>query len=122
MSTEQTEQASALSAQTCAPCNGELPALSADDVKNHLSGLNKDWELSDDNTSITRKIGVKGYAKAVYLANLCAWIADNEGHHPDVSFGWGYCTVTMTTHELGGLSINDFIWASKLDDLVDRNS
>jgi len=60
----------------------------------------------------------KGYAKAVYHANLAAWLADREGHHPDVAFGWGYCEVTFTTHDLNGLSENDFICAAKLDRLL----
>ena len=52
------------------------------------------------------------------LANLAAWHGDKQGHHPDVAFGWGYCSISYTTHEIGGLSENDFICAAKLDALV----
>ena len=37
------------------------------------------------------------------MANLAAWLGNKQGHHPDIAFGWGYCTVTFTTHEAGGL-------------------
>jgi len=55
------------------------------------------------------------------LTNLCAWLADEQGHHPDIAFGWGYCQVTLTTHDLDALSENDFIWAARLSELTDRS-
>jgi 4a-hydroxytetrahydrobiopterin dehydratase len=63
-------------------------------------------------------VQVKGYAKAVYLANLGAFLADQAGHHPDVSFGWGYCKVRFTTHAAGGLTEGDVICAAKFDAAV----
>lgn len=77
-----------------------------------------DWALSDDATAITRRFTFKGFAKAVEMANLAAWLGNKQGHHPDIAFGWGYCTVTFTTHEAGGLTDNDFICAARLDALV----
>ena len=77
-----------------------------------------DWTLSDDGTAITRRFTFKGFAKAVEMANLAAWLGNKQGHHPDIAFGWGYCTVTFTTHEAGGLTDNDFICAARLDALV----
>ncbi len=61
---------------------------------------------------------MKGYAPAHMLANAAAFLAEREGHHPDISFGWGWCEVTFWTHTVGGLSDNDFICAAKLDALV----
>ncbi len=77
-----------------------------------------DWALSDDATAITRRFTFKGFAKAVEMANLAAWLGNKQGHHPDIAFGWGYCAVTFTTHEAGGLTDNDFICAARLDALV----
>ncbi|ASJ73956.1 4a-hydroxytetrahydrobiopterin dehydratase [Granulosicoccus antarcticus] len=102
----------------CKPCNGKLPALTQADIKESLAGLNEAWTLSADSKSITRRFEFKGFAKAVYTVNLCSWLADREGHHPDIAFGWGYCQVTLTTHDIDGLSENDFIWATRLDALV----
>ena len=76
-----------------------------------------DWQL-EDGTAIRRRFEFKGFAKAVEMANLAAWLGNRQGHHPDVTFGWGYCEVTFTTHAIGGLSENDFICAAKVDQLL----
>lgn len=107
-----------LADRSCAPCDGNVPALDSDRVEVLLKELQADWQLSEDGSSLTRRYSFKGYAKAVYLSNLCVWLADQEGHHPDIAFGWGYCQVTLTTHDINGLSENDFIWAAKLDKLT----
>ena len=83
-----------------------------------LKELHSDWTLSDDGTAITRQFVFKGFAKAVYLSNLCVWLADEENHHPDLAFGWGYCSVTLTTHDTNALTEQDINWAKKLDSLV----
>lgn len=108
-----------LSSQHCKPCNGEVPALSASEVAEHATNIDPQWQLSEAGDALVRRFTFKGFAKAVYLANLCSWLADKEGHHPDIAFGWGYCEVTLTTHDLGGLSENDFIWAARLDALLE---
>ena len=80
--------------------------------------LHADWALGENAGSLTRRLEFKGFAKAVYHANLAAFLADQEGHHPDVAFGWGYCEVTFTTHEADGLTDNDFICAAKFDRML----
>ena len=44
-------------------------------------------------------------------------ISENENHHPDISFGWGYAKIIITTHAIEGLSQNDFILAAKIDQM-----
>ncbi|MFD1794660.1 4a-hydroxytetrahydrobiopterin dehydratase [Paracoccus aurantiacus] len=107
----------ALANRTCTACKDGTPPLGADDVKRMLTELN-DWTLSDDGTTISRRFEFKGFAKAVEMANLAAWLGNKQGHHPDVAFGWGYCLVSFTTHAAGGLTENDFICAARLDALV----
>lgn len=102
----------------CKPCNGEVPALEQADIEELSARLDAAWAVSENSKSIMRRFEFKGFAKAVQMANLCAWLADREGHHPDVAFGWGYCQVTLTTHDIDGLSENDFIWAARLDALL----
>lgn len=102
----------------CKPCNGEVPALTPSDITRLSGQLDDDWAIAADSKSITRRFEFKGFAKAVHTANLCSWLADREGHHPDIAFGWGYCQVTLTTHDIDGLSENDFIWAARLDALL----
>ncbi|MGQ7847178.1 4a-hydroxytetrahydrobiopterin dehydratase [Granulosicoccus sp. 3-233] len=108
-----------LSNQHCKPCHGEVPALSASQITELVAGIDPQWAVSEAGDALVRRFIFKGFAKAAYLANLCAWLADKEGHHPDIAFGWGYCEVTLTTHDLGGLSENDFIWAARLDALLE---
>ena len=45
-------------------------------------------------------------------------LAEAEGHHPDVCFGWGYATVSLQTKKIKGLHENDFIMAAKIDCMV----
>lgn len=77
-----------------------------------------EWVLSPDGTSITRRFSFKGFARAVEMANLAAWLGNKQNHHPDIAFGWGYCAVTFTTHDAGGLTESDLACAARLDALV----
>ncbi len=111
----------ALSEGRCKPCDGAGRALTIDEATGYMGKIHPDWALSEDGICISRRFKFKGYAKAVGFANAVGWIAIQQGHHPDIAFGWGYCKVSFTTHELNGLSENDFICAAKVDLLVMEN-
>jgi len=102
----------------CVPCEGGVPPITGDDLKVMMKEIDPAWQLNDAGTEISRRLEFKGFAKAVYHANLAAWLADQEGHHPDIAFGWGYCEIRYSTHAIGGLSENDFICAARLDKLL----
>ena len=104
----------------CKPCSGEGEAFSATQIEGYLKQIHPEWELSKEGETnhISRLFKFKGYAKAISFANAVGWIANQQGHHPDICFGWGYCKVIFTTHELNGLSENDFICAAKVDNLM----
>lgn len=104
--------------KSCEPCQGGIDALQGDEIKDMMAQLHPDWCYDESQGALTRNLEFKGFAKAVYHANLAAFLADQEGHHPDVAFGWGYCRVTFTTHETGGLTTNDFICAAKFDRMI----
>ena len=55
------------------------------------------------------------FIEAMELANYISEIAEEENHHPDISLGFGYCLIMIHTHAIKGLSISDFILASKID-------
>ena len=80
--------------------------------------LQPGWGLEESGTVLRRRLEFKGFAKAVYHANLAAWLADTQGHHPDIRFGWGYFEIDFSTHVAGGLTANDFICAAKFDALL----
>jgi len=104
--------------KTCQPCQGGVPPLDREASTALMRDLHADWGLDAAALVLTRRVEFKGFAKAVQMANLAAWLGDKQGHHPDVAFGWGYCAISYTTHEIGGLSENDFICAAKLDALI----
>jgi 4a-hydroxytetrahydrobiopterin dehydratase len=85
-------------------------------AKLRLDALHEDWRM--EGGKLTRRFAFKGFQKAVMHANAAAFLGDREGHHPDIAFGWGYCEVTFTTHDVGGLSALDFDCAAKLDAMV----
>ncbi|MCF3973787.1 4a-hydroxytetrahydrobiopterin dehydratase [Paracoccus salsus] len=106
-----------LADKTCEPCQGNVAPYGPDETAAMMSRL-EGWVLSEDGTTISRRFAFKGFLKAVEMANLAAWLGNKQGHHPDITFGWGYCEVKFTTHEAGGLTENDFICAARLDALV----
>lgn len=107
-----------LTSGSCAACDGWVPPLSDADIEALKAKLHPDWRIEADGKSLVRMLKFKAYAKAVYAANMAAFLSDKEGHHADVRFGWGYCEITYTSHELDRLSENDFICAAKLDTML----
>lgn len=103
--------------QSCKPCSGDTPKLTPVEISSHLSKLN-DWSVNDEQEMIFKKFKFKNFNKALNFTNLVGSIAESEGHHPDISLGWSYCLVMIHTHAIKGLSINDFILASKIDLLL----
>lgn len=92
--------------------------LDTDEAARRMAALHGDWTLDAGGMSITRRFTFEGFAAAVQLANVAAWLGEKHNHHPDVTFGWGYCTVRYTSHDVGGLSGRDFRSAAALDALV----
>ncbi|MGB4076518.1 MAG: 4a-hydroxytetrahydrobiopterin dehydratase, partial [Minisyncoccia bacterium] len=75
------------------------------------------WELSEDATKLTRRFPFKDFKTALAFVNAVGKIAEEEWHHPDISFGWGTVELTLTTHSIHGLAENDFIMAAKVNEL-----
>lgn len=90
------------------------PALPAAEVPPLLQGL-AGWSLTGDGTAIEREFQAKTFLKAQSIATLIGGIAELAGHHPDMSYGWGYCRVRFTTHSAGGISMNDLICAARVN-------
>ena len=110
---------SELASKHCKPCEGGAPKFTREEIREHMTLLNKDWALDESGPALQREFQFKGFARTMYFVNALAYLADREGHHPDVSFGWGYCKVRFSTHAVDGLTENDFICAAKVDALVD---
>ena len=109
-----------LNKKNCTPCSGNTPKLSIDEIQNKLLEIN-DWELNDNKEMLFKKFKFKSFKKALHFTNLVGELAEGEGHHPDISLGWGYCLIMIHTHAIKGLSINDFILAAKIDQVTQQN-
>jgi 4a-hydroxytetrahydrobiopterin dehydratase len=72
----------------------------------------------DGATRIERRFRFKDFGAAFAFVARAAELAEAEGHHPDIAFGWGYATVSLRTKKIKGLHENDFIMAAKLDRLA----
>jgi 4a-hydroxytetrahydrobiopterin dehydratase len=112
-----TVKASDLVKRRCEPCEGGVPPLGADAAAQLMAALHEDWTLAADGKSIARTFTFAGYHRTISFVNAVAWIAENEGHHPDLVVLYGKVEVLYTTHAIDGLSENDFICAAKIDRL-----
>jgi len=92
--------------------------LDASLSKQHLEQV-PGWKLADDGASISRTFKFKDFLTTISFINAMAYIAEQQGHHPDFSAGYNYCEVHYTTHAIGGLSENDFICAAKINALLE---
>ncbi|MFC3193436.1 4a-hydroxytetrahydrobiopterin dehydratase [Marinicella sediminis] len=106
------------SEQHCDPCQSGLGLLTQDDLYEYMKVINAGWQISDDGLIISRNFGFKNFAKTMFFINALANLADQQGHHPDVCFGYNYARVSFTTHEAKGLTRNDFICAKAVDELT----
>ena len=103
--------------QKCQACSGNTPKFDEKQISNNLSKLNS-WSVNDEQKMIYKKFNFKTFKQALNFTNKVGEIADLEGHHPDISLGWGYSLIMLHTHAIQGLSINDFIIAAKIDEIT----
>lgn len=105
---------SQLAEQHCIPRRGESHRLPGSDVHRLLSELPQ-WSLAADGHAISRLYRFANFVAAVDFVNALTAMAEAEDHHPDLEVGYGRCTVRYNTHDVGGLSLNDFICAARAD-------
>jgi 4a-hydroxytetrahydrobiopterin dehydratase len=108
---------SSLTQQKCVPCEGGVAPIDKKAAQNLLSQA-KGWRLNDAATEISRTFEFKNFYESMAFANAVAWIANHEDHHPDLEVGYKRCHVRYSTHAINGLSMNDFICAAKINDLL----
>ena len=104
-----------LASKKCVPCKGSEHKLKPDQVQTLLRQL-KSWEAKDD--KLTKTFTFKDFVTAMEFLNRVAEVAEAEGHHPDFSVHYNRVDFTIFTHDVGGLSENDFIVAAKIDALI----
>ncbi len=103
-----------LLSQHCVALEGGA-AMGDAGVRDHLAQVSG-WHLN--NGAIEKTYAFKNYHETIAFVNAVAWIAHTEDHHPELSVSYSRCVVRLNTHSVGGISINDFICAAKVDALV----
>ena len=101
----------------CVPCEGGLDAFDISEIHKYQKKVDG-WEVLKDGNNIyylEKKFIFKDFLESQNFVNEVGKISEQEGHHPDISFGWGYAKIDITTHAIKGLSENDFILAAKID-------
>src|SRR5579871_4928785 len=105
-----------LQTKRCMACEAGVPPLTQEKIQQFLSVLPL-WEFNPTKSLISRHFKFKNFYQTMAFVNAVAWIANQENHHPDMQIGFNYCLVKYTTHAIDGLSKNDFICASKINNL-----
>src|SRR4051812_20845099 len=113
---EESSMPNTLAAKSCTPCRGGIPPLTIEEAERYLAQA-PGWDLLDDGRKIQRTYRFKNFREALGFVQWAGELAEAEGHHPDIAFGWGYATVSLQTKKIKGLHENDFIMAAKLDGL-----
>jgi 4a-hydroxytetrahydrobiopterin dehydratase len=102
-----------LANRNCVPCRGDTPPLKGEE----LEGLRRQvpgWEVVEEH-HLRRTFKFKNFREALGFVNRVGELAEEQGHHPDISFGWGYAEVTVFTRKSDGLTESDFVFAAKVD-------
>ena len=107
-----------LTEKTCIPCRGGIPPLSPEDAGGYIDQV-PGWKLSDAADRISRAFRFDDFVAAIGFVNRVGELAEAEGHHPGIAFGWGYADVTLFAHKIKGLHENDFIMAAKINARAD---
>ena len=106
-----------LATRHCRPCKGKEHALDAAQVTDLLQQL-PGWQLRHDGAAIIKDFRFADFHHTLGFINAVGFMANQEDHHPDLEAGYGHCRLLWSTHDVGGLSLNDFICAARVEALL----
>ena len=108
---------SELADKKCIPCEGGIPSFDLKEIHKYLKKIDG-WDVKsnqDKSFYLIKEFTFKNFIESQSFVNKIGDIAEKENHHPDISFGWGYCKVKIFTDAIKGLAESDFILAAKID-------
>ena len=103
----------------CVPCEGGILPFDISEIHKYQKKVDG-WDVKKDTKEIfflEKNFIFKNFVNSQNFINKVSKISENENHHPDILFGWGYAKIVITTHAIEGLSENDFILAAKIDQI-----
>jgi len=106
-----------LSEKKCVPCKGGIPGFNITEIHKYLKIVNG-WEVKADESKVyylIKEFKFKNFLESQNFIIKVGKIAETEGHHPDIWFGWGYAKIKIFTHAIKGLHESDFVLAAKID-------
>ena len=106
-----------LDKRKCVPCEGGIPAFDINEIHKYLKKIDG-WDVLQDKENsyfIEKKFKFINYVESEKFVIKAGEVAETEGHHPDITFGWGYAIIKISTHAIKGLAESDFILAAKID-------
>ena len=106
---------SELAERECVPCRGGVPPIKGDQIRELLGQLTN-WEVVQEH-HLRKEYRFKNFRDTLDLVNRVGELAERQGHHPDIRFGWGKAEITIWTHKIDGLTESDFVLAAKIDKL-----
>lgn len=109
----------ALASKSCTPCRGGIPPLTREQAEVFHSQA-PGWQLLEEAHRVERSFRFRDFREALTFVQEIGELAEAEGHHPNISFGWGNATVLPLTKKIKGLHENDFIMATKIDRIFAR--
>ena len=104
----------------CVPCEGGVMPFDISEIHKYQKKVDG-WEIIQNDKSaylLEKKFEFKNFLESQKFVNEVGRVSEEEGHHPDIMFGWGYAKINISTHAIEGLSENDFILAAKIDKII----
>ena len=106
-----------LADKKCIPCEGGIPSFNLEEIHKYLKKVDG-WDVEsvdEKDYYIIKNFKFNNFLESQSFVNKVGEIAEQEGHHPDIWFGWGYAKIKIQTHAINGLHESDFVLAAKID-------
>ena len=100
----------------CIACEGGAKPLSREDAQDYVDEV-FGWQMDTEAKKISKEFKFKDFVEAIDFVSRVADVAEEEGHHPDIHIFYNKVLLELSTHSIGGLSENDFILATKINNL-----
>jgi len=104
-----------LAERQCVPCRGGVPPLAGEQLKEFSAQLHG-WQVVNEH-HLQESYEFKNFRETLDFVNRIGELAEEQGHHPDICFGWGKADISIWTHKIDGLTESDFVLAAKIDKL-----
>ncbi len=113
---EQSDEACELASEECVPCQGGVPPLQGQQLEELARRLDAGWEVVDEH-HLEKSFEFDDFRQALEFTNHVGELAEQVGHHPEIYLTWGKAGIVIWTHEAGGLTKTDFVFAARVDKL-----